>query len=380
WIRLMVKTNDDAWKHPVYQHIDSFYRQHRQQYHRLRKAELLRYKPAPVLLPGYKRVPDFYVPYDNKDVPLETVLQWIQGIGNFRTLGVDDMEFGTEVLYGYALQYLKAEKYLTLQQVHNQRMYGDLYFADFLRDDQWQITIINRLYVFRFNWNIADNQVSLPQFWVYSGKRQPPGWLHDQFPKSHTAAQQLNNTIGTFRWSLYDEADSEVLDFNRMVTVVSDKLTTYYQAHRQEYIGPRNEELAKYPPLDTAYANTFKHVNVELQQNLLSLLKKEVGIYRLTDFMAPNETDGSYTINYLRFMLTQYTKSDAEYGLSTWVAGNGVHSMKVREEVWEIQFFYHNFAVSFRWNIATDEVSELMVKTRENVTIDRPVGVPTETN
>src|SRR5690606_22597567 len=146
-------------------------REHRQQYLRLRKADLARYPSAPDTLSGYELVPDFYVPYQDRDFPLEEVLRLAQGVGNFRILGVADTRFVTEILNGYAMEYLKAEQHLTSEQVINQRMYGELFFVDPIQEDLWQITVVNRLCALKFSWNITDNRVSKPELWVYTGKR-----------------------------------------------------------------------------------------------------------------------------------------------------------------------------------------------------------------
>src|SRR5690606_18232754 len=207
-----------------------------QEYLRLRKADLARYPSAPDTLPGYVLVPDFYVPYQDRSFPLEEVLRLAQGVGNFRTLGITDTRFVTEILNGYAMEYLKAEKHLTQEQVINQRMYGELIFVDLIQENLSQITVIDRLYALKFSWNIKDNLVSKPELWVYTGERQPPGWLNGWAPKSHTTLQQLDSTLSSCRWSLYDEAGNDEKDSNGIMTEVVDKMTRYYLAHRQEYI------------------------------------------------------------------------------------------------------------------------------------------------
>jgi len=378
WIDWVENHIDGVWEHPVYKHIDLFYRQHQQQYRRLRKADLKRYKPAPEL-PGYELVSDFYAPYEDESYPLEEVLRLAQGVGNFRTLTVADTRFVAEILNGYVLEYLKAEKHFTLQQVVNKRMYGELFFADPIQADQWRITVVNRLYTLKFTWNIADNQVSQSQLWLYTGKQQPSGWLNGKFPEAHTLVQQLDSTIGAFRWSLYEEVDREVLDFNRLVSAVPDKLTAYYKARRKDYIKLRNQELSRYPSFDEVYAKAFSADASELKEDLLSVLENEGDRYRVPDVMAPYEVAASYTIHNFRYMLMLRLKNHAEYSLTPWIVGEDIFSRKVADEVWEIQFFYYRFAVKFRWNIATDDITDLEIKTKGEVTIVRPVGVPPET-
>src|SRR5690606_6766835 len=279
--------------------------------------------------------------------PLEEVLQLAQGVGNFRTLGIADIRFVTEILNGYAMEYLKAEKHLTQEQVINQRMYGELFFVDPIQEDLWQITVVDRLYALKFSWNITDNRVSKPELWVYTGKRQIPRWLNGQAPISRTPLQQLDRTLSSFRWSLYDEASSEEKDSNGIITEVVDKMTEYYQAHRQDYIRLRNEELAKYPRPDVSYAKAFTYDVPELKEDLLSVLEKEGNRYKIANMSAPYEAEGSYTIHNFRYMLMRHLKNYAEYNLTAWIAGIDTYSKRVAKDIWEIQFFYHNYAVSF---------------------------------
>src|SRR5690606_9876215 len=165
----------------------------------------------------------------------------------------------------------------------------------------------------KFVWNIANNRVSKPELWVYTGKRQPSGWLNGQFPKGHTPLQQLDSTLSSFRWSLYDEASSEEKDSNGIITEVVTKMTRYYQAHRQDYIRLRNAELAKYPRPDAFYAKAFTYDVPKLKEDLLSVLEKEGDCYRISDMAAPYETEGGYTIHDFRYMLMLHLKNHAEY-------------------------------------------------------------------
>jgi len=378
WIDWVENHVDDVWKHSVYKEMDAFFQQHRKQYLSLRKTDLARYPCAPDTLPGYERVPDFYVPYEDRGFPLEEVLRLAQRIGNFRTLGVADTRFVAEILNGYAMEYLITEKQFTTEQVINLRMYGDLFFVDSIQEDQWQITVVNRLYALKFGWNITDNRVSKPGLWIYTGKRQPPDWLIGQLPKSRTPLQQLDSTLNSFRWSLYNERSNEENDSIGIITEVAERMTRYYQAHRQDYIQLRNDELAKYPHPDMSYAKNFKYDAPELKEDLLSVLEKDGGSYKISNMVAPYETEGSYTIHNFRYMLMLHLKNHAEYNLTSWIGGLDTYSNRIAKDIWEIQFFYHNYTVSFRWNIVTDEISDLMVKTREQVTVDRPVGIPTE--
>jgi len=358
--------------------MDNSYQLHREQYIHLLKADLARYPSAPDTLPGYERVPDFYVPHEEERISKEAALHLAQGVGNFRTLGVEDTRFVTEIFYESALKHVKEKQHLTFEEVLNQRMYGELFFADSIDTNQWKITVINRLYTLTYNWNITDNLVSAPELWVYTGMHQPSGWLNGQFPESHTEVQQLGNTLDAFRWSLYDEIDGEKIDPNRPGKAIFDRMTAYYKAHRKEYIGLRNEELAKYPELDEIYSKTFSREVPELKEALLSTLETTDGNYSLSSQISPYETDGSYVINNFQYMLNRKLKNYPEYPLTSWIAGKDIYSKQLAKHLWEIQFFYYKYAVCFHWNIVTDEISDLIIRTSEPAIDEKetPILIP----
>jgi len=263
WVKRVEKLEIYVLEYPVYKHMDSFYQKHQQQYLRLRKADLARYKPAPKLLPGYEPTPLFRSTYRDIDFETKELFKLLQNVGNFRTLSLADTRFGAAALSGYIINYLIEQHGMSREEVSHKFAYGEIQFADLIQGNEWQITLINRMYALRFNWNIENSECTDPEVWVYTGGQQPSGWLNDVLPKANTGLQKFYRELNRFRWAVYDLADSTTVDYTRWTGIIQGKLMEFYHSHRKEYSRLRNEELAKYPQIDEIYAKAFPNeVNV----------------------------------------------------------------------------------------------------------------------
>ena len=362
WIKHVEKLEPSALEHPVYKYIDSFYQQHRQQYLRLRKADLARYKPAPKLLPGYEYVPVFRSTYGNIDFETKQLFNILQRVGNFRTLSLADSRFGATALSGVVINYLMKQQGMSDEEVSHKFTCGEVPFADLIQGNEWQITFINRLYALKFNWDIENNQYSDPQLWVYTGGKQPAGWLNDTFPKANTAVQKLYRRLNTFRWSLYDQTDSTNVDYSRQARITRRKLTEFYPGHRKAYIKLRNEELAQYPPIDEIYAKAFPNESPELKEEFLTLFEKKDNHYFIPGFKALNEIDGAQIRYSFYYWCMTHSENFDAYNIAAWVGGPDVHTKKLAKDTWEIQTFYQHYTLNFHWNVATDEISALTIR------------------
>lgn len=369
WIKHVEKLEPSALEHPVYKHMDSFYQQHRQQYLRLRKADLARYKPAPELLPGYEYIPVFRSTYGN--IEFETkqrfdILQNIlQRVGNFRALSLADTHLGTVALRGYIIKYLIEQQGMSHEEVSHKFAFGEMTFADLIQGNKWRITFINRMYALKFDWNIENNQCDNLNTWVYTGGQQPAGWLDNTLPKANTTLQQLYYGLNAFRWALYDQADDANVGYIRQ----SGKLMEFYRSHRTDYNRLRNEELAKYPQIDEEYGNAFQRDVPQLRDDFLTMLEKKDNHYQISGFGAPYEINGTQILFNFYYKCMIYSGNFDKYNIAFWVGGQDVHTKKQGKDAWEIQAFYQQYMLRFQWNVATDEISNIIVRTSDTNTI-----------
>lgn len=369
WVTQMEDFEISALKHPIYKRMNDFYREHQEQYLRLRKADLARYKPAPKLLPGYKRIPTFQSTYNDPDSKMKQEFEVLQKVANFRTLTVADTRIATAVLTGFIIQHLVTQQGMDQEEITLKFAYAEIPFADPIQENQWKITFINRMYALRFNWNIENNQCTDPEVWVYTGGQQPAGWLNNSFPKANTPVQQLEHELNAFRWALYDQADSTNVGYTRCIEDMQNKLTVFYQSHRKTYIKLRNGELTQYSQIDEVYAKAFQEDVPGLKADFLAMLIKKENLYQLSRSDAPYEIDGARMLFNFYYLCMMHSGHVNHYNMAPWVGGRDVHTKKLTEDLWEIQAFYQQYMLRFQWNVATDEISNIIVRTSDTNTV-----------
>jgi hypothetical protein len=361
---------DGVLVHPFYKHMQTFFKKHEKEYLQLRQTDLTRYPAAPKELPGYIHAVDFhsYIAEDDKDEETTTydMLCMIQDISNFRTLGVADTRSATGFIGGIVIDYLIYHKGMGSEQIANLYTFGDKLFADLIKDNLWEITLINRLYSLKYTWNMETNRVSLPVLWIYEGDKQPAEWLKDKHPKASTERQQLFQKVNMMRWAMYDRPEKgDSGEYGVSDKVGIDSLQhLFLQNHRQEYIRLRSHALANLPSPDAKRLDGFKTIDTELKGDFLyalglpeSDLKPTLPIYT-----AIYEIDGSETVYNFYYMTMLKVKNYAEYTLSSWILGDEKYAKQIDKHIWEIQFFYRNYALRYHWNIASDELSEIEVR------------------
>lgn len=369
WITQMEDLELSVWKHPIYKHMESFYLKHQQQYLRLRKADLARYKPAPKLLSDYERISDFDRAYNDTDLRMKQKFEVLQRVTNFRVLRVADTWFGTTALGGFIINYLITQHGMKHEEVPRQYAYGVLPFADLIEGNQWQITFINRMYALRFNWNIENNQCTDPELWVYTGGQQPAGWLNNSFPKTYTPFQRLERELNRFRWKLYDDQpDSTTTDNAQRTVSMQRKLMDFYASHREAYIRLRNEELSQYPQIDEVYAKAFREDAPALKEDFLTMLYQNDNLFQLSPSDAPYEIDGERTLFHFYYLCMKHSGHVIYYNSAPWIAGRDVHAKKLAEDVWDIQAFYQFYTIRYKWNVATDELSDIFIRSSNSDT------------
>jgi len=366
WVTQMEDFELSVLRHPVYKRMDRFYQKHHEQYLHLRKADLARYKPAPKLLPGYEWISDFDSAYNDADLGMKQEFEVLQTVANFRVLRVTDTWFGTTALGRFIINYLVTQQGMKHEEVIRQFTYGVLPFANLIEGNEWQITFINRMYALRFNWNIENNKCADLKLWVYTGGQQPAGWLNNSFPMVNTDAQRLEGELNRFRWTLYDDLpDGAIADNTQWTESMQRKLMEFYDSHRKEYSRIRNEELAQYPQIDEVYAKVFRKNVPALKEDFLTMLDKKDNHFQISLSDVPYEIDGARILFHFYYLCMKYSGHVVYNNMAPWVGGRDVHAKKMTKDVWEIQAFFGQYTLRFKWNVATDEISDIIIRTSE---------------
>ncbi len=359
WTRSEDKNPDNMLNHQIYKYMDEFYQFNKERYIGLRKADLERYEPAPETLPGYQKVENLNAVF--KDAEFNIDLDLLSDLVNIQTFQLTDTRsfIPTFSIFSYLLN----QKGISNKELSSKLFFGDLWFADLIQGDEWQITLVNRIFALKFKWNVATNRISVSDFWIYEGKKQIFGWLNNQFPKTYTKLQQLTNDLNSYRWKLYDQ-EPDTDDF------FMNEIEEFYRINQKKYIKLRNQELSKNPPIDLAYFQTFPYEELNVKNDILSSFQKEDNGYKL--FLPAFEIDGLTNISLIYSTIYFYKRNvgydfGIDYILNSIVAVYGMHSQKLDKSNWEIQFFFRDYAVSYHWNIVTDEISSIKVMTNKIV-------------
>jgi len=87
--------------------------------------------------------------------------------------------------------------------------------------------------------------------------------------------------------------------------------------------------------------------------------------YILSGFEAPYEIDGAPILYSFYYSCMRHSGNFGSYNIASWVAGQDVHTKKLAENVWEIQAFFGQYTLRFKWNVATDEISGIIIRTSQ---------------
>lgn len=338
---------DAMRQHPLYRHMSAFYDTHRDQYRQLRSASLKGYKSTPGVLQGYE---PFVV--DTFDHPFEM----IQGFANIRTFDVGDTRSALGPIQSLAIHHAIDQLDMSHFDIASSLRWGTLLFVDSLQHDVWKLTYVNRLYAARFDWNINDNNIRNVEAFIYVGEKQTPGWLAGMHIHSSDPRRALLAKMQAFRWSLYDKVEPNMFGDDLNV-LLEDFLTR----HREDYTLVRKNALARLPLLDDNWRVSYE-IDDELSYDMLD----RIGIYGsesvLPAAVSFSEIGVQEVFASFESLIMRELKDEAIHltPLVSWLVGDELYAKELENDVWEIVGVYENYAFSYRWNIRTDQMDDIL--------------------
>jgi hypothetical protein len=335
-------------QHPLFKRMTEFYETNQSRYRQTRLESLHRYQSAPTELPGYESLDISGMEYD---------FDLIQDLSNVRTFDAGDTRAVLSMITGDVIDYIREKGEMTSQETAVKMAAGNVLFADQLGDeDNWKLTYVNRLYAVQFDWNILTNRLSNMKVMVYKGEEQKPGWLKEEHFKGNTTRLKLLSSIQAFRWSRYDQY--------QLLKHYSDDLEDlegFITKHRDEYVQVRKAALCQLPEANDSWRESYQH-DEELQNELLA----QLGMFdeeQLPTHLSLWEIGYEEVLSMFRLCLQRREEKPSENVqvdfMLSWLVGDNVHAREVRENVWDIVGFIDDYALYYRWNIATDEVEEI---------------------
>src|SRR5699024_9584808 len=145
------------------QKVTRFYKKHRAKYLQMRKTDLKRYPSTPEDLPGYQPI-DGFNPFLKEAFKNDLgKMPYYAHLMNYKILDLQNKEPFINNLKSYAISFMQQKYPDTLKEFSSRLpmyVYGDMLFADKMKAKVWKITAINRIFAFRFDWNIETNENS----------------------------------------------------------------------------------------------------------------------------------------------------------------------------------------------------------------------------
>ena len=155
WNTQMRENPSQRFDDPTYKHLMQFVNENKDTYRRFRLESLRSYPSAPKELPGYS-------PTDIKALvedweAFEQSMQFVQDISNIHTLDMNPIRMNILSLSSLIFPPNPDENEMAITDVPDHNIHKQMY-ADKIDDSYWKITLIDKLFVIRVNWNIDTNQ------------------------------------------------------------------------------------------------------------------------------------------------------------------------------------------------------------------------------
>lgn len=338
---------------PAYEHMKAFYHKHRKTYRRLRLKSLERYPEAPDTFPGYTHTAISQL--DMADMDLDVIGTLLQDILNIRTLDVAGTVMTQNILSVPVFRYLQDKRGTPMSGMMEDHGYGSLIFTDREDHDNWWVIHVNRIFIFRYRWNIDTNRIGEPELWLNDGSVQQAGWLEGELLKPSDAQQELIKKLTACLWSLYDRK------YHQRDTDCKSA-ADFLNSHRAEYIRIRAGRLGRLPAPPENWKEVYSMENENVVEDILrSMSWQENGKYHLPVSMSHPEFGYESTL----FNFQMWLPDPAGTFIKSWLSGNEVYATSKGGMEWELTALYENYAVTYSWNIRTDEISDLQCLERD---------------
>lgn len=370
WISLAMEQDaTSAWQHPIASQIQEFVAEHRDEYNRLRKADLTRYPGLGNYLSGYQPYPDFQNDM-RKELQggsglVDDELNRLQDLTNHRALHVSSLKIITSLVKGAVFDHLSENRGTTIADYSLNSMFGDKIFVDDMEDDQYRITFLNRIYALQYDWDIRTNRITIPDLYIYAEEKHANGWLADARPTANNTRQLIETELESLVWRMYDEMEQDS-DRNEVMDKLEFYLENFYRDNDSLYVDTRQALLSSYPAALPEKWAEYEHDTGEAEEAVLAELlpMADNGGRSLPLYASVYDLDATGTALTIESATIWEVRKRYTSDVKQWLLGLEIHTREIEENRWEIHYFFDNFASKYTWNIATDEISGLAIKSK----------------
>ena len=359
-----------AQQHPVAIQMQGFVAEHRDEYIQLRKLDLARYPALENYLSGYEWDPDFQddlkKEFQGEIGAIDDELNRLQDLSNHRALQVSSLKIITSLVNSAVFDYLSKNRKTPIADYSLHSIFGEKIFVDDVGHEQYCITFLNRLYALQYEWDIRTNRITIPDLYIYAGEKRTKGWLADSRPIVRNTRQRIETELESLVWAMYDEMEPD-WDRNEVMDKLEFNLANFYRNNQLLYTDTRQALLSGFPAVRSEKWTDYKYVLQEAEAafraELQPIADKEG--YSLPLYGAIYDLDGTGIALTIEAATRWETTKTYSNDLRHWLLGSELYTRRLDQKLWEIHCFFDEFASKYIWNIATDEISELVIKSKQ---------------
>lgn len=236
-------------------------------------------------------------------------------------------------------------------------IFGSQVFAKYLQKDQWQISLINRLYGFRFNLDLQTMYISNPQY-IAPYKLS---YLHIHIPfnvlKQSYELDNLYQKLNEVRWNTYSIDLLKESSKSAWQDTVEQRMLQVYVTHQSRFLRVQHkviQDLAPGSALDSSWEDFTALTTAESQ-----LLGKALNAYLLEPDAA------AYELFSITNGMSAFNENIEEIGKNAMLGFLNYRMEKTGDNTWRIQSKGYSIAFEYDWNIKKGSFSGLKVYQRK---------------
>lgn len=235
--------------------------------------------------------------------------------------------------------------------------FGNQVFAKQLKEDIWQIWLVNRLYMLRFNLNLQTMVIDHSEY-TLPNKAE---YLRLQFPfviqKSANELEKLYQEMDEIRWNSYSSTGIQEVSPQEWQDTIDKRLSVFYLKNQSRFIKVQHEILKETGKGNDLGAN-WQELKLSSDENLMveqtlksNILQPDEAAQQLFSF-----SNGIIPFN----QDIDEIGKNAMSGFLHYIVGHE------KGQVWKIRSLGYSIAFEYTWDLKQGRFSEIKIFKRQS--------------
>lgn len=235
--------------------------------------------------------------------------------------------------------------------------FGNQVFAKQLKEDIWQIWLVNRLYMLRFNLDLQTMIIDHSEY-TLPNKAE---YLRLQFPfviqKSANELEKLYQEMDEIRWNSYSSTGIQQVSPQEWQDTIDKRLSVFYLKNQSRFIKVQNEILKETGNGNDLGAN-WQELKLSPDENLMveqtlksNILQPDEAAQQLFSF-----SNGIIPFN----QDIDEIGKNAMSGFLHYIVGHE------KDQVWKIRSLGFSIAFEYTWDLKQGRFSEIKIFKRQS--------------